>query len=319
MKLIIPHDVAELIEPRVAEAAPQVSIVHIDREGEADGPLDDAEIFLRWWTPRHAMERVLEAAPQLRWLHTPSAGVDGLLLPQIRESEIVVTNSAGAHAIPIAEFVLMYMLAHVKQARALAALGPENAWPRGRQMHLGELYGKTLLVIGLGSIGGEVARRAAAFGMRVIGSRRRPSPVEGAELVVGEGEWRDALPEADFVLVAAPLTEATRGMVDAAAFARLRPGAYLMNIARGEIVDTGALLAALRDERLSGAALDALPEEPLPPEHPLWQAPNVWITPHISWSSPHSRERTSAIFLENLGRYLRGEPLLNVVDKAAGY
>jgi phosphoglycerate dehydrogenase-like enzyme len=137
--------------------------------------------------------------------------------------------------------------------------------------------------------------------------------------VVGAEEWRDLLPEADYVVIAAPLTAATRGMFDAAAFARLRRGAYLINIARGEIVDTPALLAALHEGRLGGAALDALPEEPLPPDHPLWSAPNVWITPHISASSPHMRERAIGVFLENLRRYRAGEPLINTVDKAAGY
>jgi phosphoglycerate dehydrogenase-like enzyme len=137
--------------------------------------------------------------------------------------------------------------------------------------------------------------------------------------VVGEHEWRELLPEADYVAIATPLTDATRGMLDAAALARMRPGAYLVNIARGEIIDTTALIAALEQGRLAGAALDALPEEPLPPEHPLWRAPNVWITPHISASSPRTSERAIGIFLENVRRYMAGEPLINVVDKQAGY
>jgi phosphoglycerate dehydrogenase-like enzyme len=319
LKLILPTRIAEYVEPRLADIAPDWQAVHIDEEGAADGDLADAEVFLRWWTSREAFRRVLEAAPRLRWVHTPSAGVDGLLIPELLSREIVLTNSSGVHAIPIAEFVLLFMLGHAKRVRDLLALTPQDAWERGRSLHLNELHGQTVVIIGLGSIGQEVARRAAACGMRVLGSRRHPAPMAGVERVVGAEEWRDLLPEADYVVIAAPLTAATRGMFDSAAFARLQRGAYLINIARGEIVDTPALLAALHEGRLGGAALDALPEEPLPPDHPLWSAPNVWITPHISASSPHMRERAIGVFLENLRRYRAGEPLINMVDKAAGY
>jgi phosphoglycerate dehydrogenase-like enzyme len=316
MKLIIPHRIADQVEPRLPA---DCTVVHVDQDGYADGDLSDAEVYLRWWTPAAGMRRVLEAAPQLRWLHTPSAGVDQILTPELVRSAIVLTNSAGAHAIPIAEFVMLFMLGLAKHVRDLAALTPENAWPRGRELRLAELHGKVVLILGLGNIGVEIARRATAFGLRVFGSRRHPAPVAGVERVVGAEGWRDLLPEADFVVIATPLTQATRRMVDAGALARMKRGAYLINIARGEIVDTEALIAALHGGWIAGAALDALPEEPLPPEHPLWSAPNTWITPHISWSSPHTGERASAIFLDNLRRFRAGEPLVNVVDKSAGY
>jgi phosphoglycerate dehydrogenase-like enzyme len=293
--------------------------VHVDQEGAGDADLADAQVLLRWWMPATTLRRLLAAAPRLRWLHTPSAGVDGLLIPEVLERKIVLTNSAGAHAIPIAEFVLLGMLGHAKRARDLAALRPENAWEQGRTLHLGELYEKTLLILGLGHIGQEIAQRAAAFGMRVIGSRRRPAPIAGVERVVGEDEWRALLPEADYLVIATPLTSATRDMLDAAALAQLRPDAYLVNIARGEIINTPALIAALEQGRLAGASLDVLPEEPLPPEHPLWRTPNVWITPHISASSPRTSERAIAIFLENVRRDMAGQPFINLVDQQAGY
>ena len=189
----------------------------------------------------------------------------------------------------------------------------------GRTLQLDELYEKTLLILGLGHIGQEIARRAAAFGMRVIGSRRRPAPLAGLARVVGEDAWRALLPEADYLVIAAPLTSATRGMLDAAALALMRPSAYLVNIARGEIIDTAALIAALEQGRLAGASLDVLPEEPLPSEHPLWRTPNVWITPHISSSSPRTSERAIAIFLENVRRDMAGQPFVNLVDQQAGY
>lgn len=319
MNIILPQPAADLIEAQLREHAPDATIVHIDGDGAPDDDLSQAEVLIRWWTSQAALSKVLEAAPRLRWIHTPSAGVDHIITSDLRERNITLTNSAGAHAIPIAEFVLMFMLNHAKQAQTLLVLTPENAWERGRDLQLQELSDKTLLIIGLGHIGEEIARRASAFGMRVLGSRRRPRPSPGVAHVVGEDGWRDLLPEADYIAIATPLTDQTRGMVDAAAFARMRPGAYLINIARGQIIHTDALLAALHDGRIGGAALDALPEEPLPPEHPLWQAPNVWITPHISWSSPHFRRRAIEIFFENLRRYRSGEPLVNQVDLEAGY
>jgi phosphoglycerate dehydrogenase-like enzyme len=319
MKLIIPTSIADKVEPQLREIAPAVEVVHVDQEGAGDGDLADAQVLLRWWMPATTLRRILAAAPRLRWLHTPSAGVDGLLIPEVLDRKIVLTNSAGAHAIPIAEFVLLCMLGHAKRAQHLAALTPENAWEHGRTLHLGELYEKTLLILGLGHIGQEIARRAAAFGIRVIGSRRRPAPIAGVERVVGEDAWRALLPEADYLVIATPLTGATKGMLDAAALARMRPGAYLVNIARGEIIDTTALIAALEQGRLAGAALDVLPEEPLPPEHPLWRTPNAWITPHISASSPRTSERAIAIFLENVRRDMTGQSLVNLVDQQAGY
>jgi phosphoglycerate dehydrogenase-like enzyme len=319
MKFIIPTSIANKVEPQLREIAPQAEIVHVDQEGVGDGNMADAQVLLRWWMPPTTLRRILAAAPRLRWLHTPSAGVDGLLIPEVIERKIMLTNSAGAHAIPIAEFVLLGILSHAKRASDLSALKPEQAWEQGRTLHLGELYEKTLLILGLGHIGQEIARRAAAFGMRVIGSRRRPAPIPGVERVVGEDAWRALLPEADYLVIATPLTSATRGMLDAAALAQLRPSAYVINIARGEIIDTAALVAALEQGQLSGAALDVLPEEPLPPAHPLWHTPNVWITPHISSSSPRTSERALAIFLENVRRDMADQPFVNLVDQQAGY
>ncbi len=318
MKLLIPQALAPLIEPRLSEMAPDLEVVRFDNTGEPEGDVRDVTMLLRWWTPVSALRRVLAAAPNVRWIHTPSAGVEHLLIPEILERDIVLTNSAGAHAIPIAEFVMMYILNHAKRAFDLKALAPEE-WDRSEEMPIDELFERTILIIGYGNIGSEVAKRARAFGMRVLASRRRPQPAADVDLMVGEHGWRDVLPQADYVVIATPLTAATRGMFDADAFRRMKPTAYLINIARGQIVDTEALLEALHSGRIAGAALDALPIEPLPPDHPLWKAPNVWITPHISYASPRTRERMIDLFFENLRRYLNGEPLLNVVDKEAGY
>jgi phosphoglycerate dehydrogenase-like enzyme len=318
MKIIIPQSIAPELEPRIPAIVPGAVVIQVHDDGTPLGDVSDAEVFIRWWTGLESFKRVLTAAPRLRWVHSPSAGVDHLLIPQIVESDIVLTNSAGAHAIPIAEFVVMYMLNHVKQAFALRGL-PREEWNRGDDIRCGELHDHTLLIVGLGAIGTEIAKRAQAFGMRVLGSRRIARPTPFVDTIVGEDGWRDLLPEADYVVLATPLTEQTRGMFDADAFARMKPTAYLINIARGQIVDTDALLAALHGGAIAGCALDALPVEPLPPDHPLWDAPNTWVTPHISYSSPRTRGRMFEIFFDNLRRFRAGEPLVNVVDKTAGY
>jgi len=192
-----------------------------------------------------------------------------------------------------------------------------------------------MVVVGLGSIGGEVARLASAFGMRVVGVRRRVMSSDarvdgltrlagavglpGVAAVVPPERLADVAADADFLVVAAPLTPATRGLVSREVIARMRPTAWIVNIARGAVVDETALLEALRGGRIAGAAIDAWWTEPLPPESEWWDLPNVIATPHVSHSSPRVRERTLELFLENLRRWKAGEPLLNVVDLEAGY
>lgn len=314
MKIIVPAQIRDILAPQLPAG---IAPAWVDADGAFDGDPAGATAYFRWWTGRPVLERVLAAAPAVRWLHTPSAGVDHLLIPPVLDRDITLTNSAGVHAIPIAEFVLAYLLSHVKRLPAYAAAQAEARWNRAAEP--GELYERTMLILGAGGIGQAIAERAAGFGMRVWGTRRRPRPTPGLERVVGMAEWRSLLPEVDFLVVAAPLTDETRGMVDAAALAALKPGAYLVNIARGPIVDEAALVAALEQGRLAGAALDTFDTEPLPPESPLWRLPNLTITPHATAHSPRMRERQIGLFLENLRRFRAGEPLLNVVDKSAGY
>jgi len=182
------------------------------------------------------------------------------------------------------------------------------------------LDGRTLLVVGLGGIGTEIARRGHGFGMRVLGIRRSDDPgPDFVERVGKPDELAAFLAEADVVALAVPLTAETEGMIDATALAAMRPGGYLLNIARGQVVDQDALLAALRSGQLAGAGLDVTDPEPLPPDHQLWRQPNVVITPHIASRAELTTERGQALLVENLRRFGAGEPLLNVVDKRAGY
>jgi phosphoglycerate dehydrogenase-like enzyme len=318
MKLVLPAPMAPFTLDRIAQVAPDVEVVLLDEQGRPQGEVADAEVLIRWWYDQDWLRQMLALMPNLKWLHTPSAGVDQMLIPELVARQLVITNATGSQAPPIAEFVMLAMLSHAKRLPEILHAQRERVW-LDDSVRLSELGGKTLLIVGLGAIGQELARRAAAFDMRVLASRRSPQPAPHVAQVVGEGEWRGLLPEADYVVICAPLTERTRAMFDAAALAAMRPQAYLINIARGEIIDDAALISALREERIAGALLDAFAVEPLPTDSPYWGLPNCTVTPHISWSSPEVRERNAAILLDNLRRYRAGEPLVNVVDQEAGY
>lgn len=303
-------------------ALPAVQFISVDEAGRAATDLSDAAIFLRWWSPKQTSERVFEQAKGLKWMHTPSAGLDQVLFPALVESEVILTNSSGVHAIPIAEWVITYILLAAKRVPELLAAQAEHRW--ADDLKLQELSDKTLLIVGYGAIGQEVAKRALPFGLRVIaassGSQQR-AQIAGVELVSGARAWRAKLAEADYVAICLPLTTDTRHAFDAPTLGRMKPTAWLLNIARGEIVDEDALLAALQEGRIAGAALDAFAEEPLPSSHPLYSLPasRVILTPHLTWSSPHVQQRAIDLFIENYHRFAAGEQLRNVVDKRAGY
>jgi phosphoglycerate dehydrogenase-like enzyme len=212
---------------------------------------------------------------------------------------------------------MMFVFAASRQLHRYRDQQHSRVWKDQTQQ---ELRGATIVVYGMGSIGGEVARLAGAIGMRVIGVRRRAAAREGgADRVVAAGQLADVVGEADYLAITAPLTPATRGAISGEIIARMKPSAWIVNIARGAIVDEDALVEALRNKRIAGAGLDVFSTEPLPPDHPLWTMDNVMITPHSSGDSPRVGERTIALFAENLRRYKAGEPLLNRVDYEVGY
>jgi len=317
VKLLLPDYLLETLHDRVCQIAPNCEIVPISAEGEVAGSLDDAEVlFLRWGIGEETFQRLVASIPNLRWVHTISAGVDHLLSPQLSASDIILTNASGVFDVPIAELILSYMLAVVKRLPEFFDQQQSHRW---HQLGLGELQGQTVGIIGMGSIGAEVARLCRAFGMHVLGLRRHPSPGEHADEVLPPAHLHSLLARSDFVVVTAPLTAETRGMIGRAELAAMKPDAWLINIGRGAILDEEALIEALQDHDIGGACLDVFVEEPLPEHSPLWSLPNVIITPHNAGSSPHVQRREEELFLENLRRYVAGEPLLNMVDKHAGY
>jgi phosphoglycerate dehydrogenase-like enzyme len=304
--------------------------VTVSIEGLADGPLDDVEVMLRGWLNSDAFDRLLARAPRLAWVHSATSGADRALTPASRERGLLVTNARGVFSRPIAEYVLMMILAVSRRLPQLLELQRERTW---QPLEGSELRDVTVGIVGLGSIGRAVGVLATAFGCRVIAVRRRPesgveSSREGDDLSFGEamldrvggpGTLPELLGESDFIVLAAPLTPETENMINADTLAMVKPGSWLINVARGRLIDERALLRALRDGPLGGAVLDTFREEPLPALSSFYELPNVIVTPHTAWSSGRVLDRSVDLFCDNLRRFATGEPLLNVVDPAAGY
>jgi phosphoglycerate dehydrogenase-like enzyme len=254
---------------------------------------------------------VCAQAPRLSWLHTSFAGTDHPVFDAMLARGITVTNGIGVSAPSIAGTVLLYLLA---LSRDLPRWTRDQDARRWESRRFDDLAGKRLGIVGMGAIGGEVARLAAAFEMEVVGLRRRPRGDEPCPTWTAD-ELPELLAWADVIVVCAPLTDATRGMFDAAAFATMRQGAWFVNVGRGEVVDEPALIDALARGHLGGAGLDVFTVEPLPDDSPLWSMPNVIITPHSSGITSRSYRRSIDLFVDNFARYARGEPLLNVVGR----
>ncbi|HEY7203273.1 MAG TPA: D-2-hydroxyacid dehydrogenase [Methylomirabilota bacterium] len=276
---------------------------------EAEGPAAEAEIFYCWGLP----PRFLGRARRLRWIQCMGAGVERLLVPEL-PPHVRVTRAAGIFGPWMAEYSLGWCLWVTQRMKGFLASQRARRWEPVDPI---PLRGQTLCVVGLGDIGRHVARAGRAFGMRVIGVTRRGRGPRAAERVYRTTALRSALGRADFVVLTLPLSEATRGLLGGAELAAMKTSAWLINIARGPIVDEAALLAALRGGRLGGAVLDVFDREPLPPEHPFWEMDNVVVTPHIS--GPSTPREIGPIFADNLRRYVAGRPLRHQVDRARGY
>jgi len=304
---------------RIAAAAPGSRLVGVSGEGLADGSLDDVEVLLSGFLGPRALERIVARSPSLRWIHSASAGVERVSVLARGRSGIVVTNARGVFSRPVAEYVAMMVLAVCRRLPQLTELQRERTWQplEGR-----ELRDVTVGVVGLGSMGREVAVLAATLGARVVATRRRAegdAVPPGVELLGGSEALPALLAAADFVVLAVPLTPETDGLIGPDEIDAMRPDAWLVNVSRGRLIDEAALERGLRDGRLGGAVLDAFRDEPLSPASPFWAMANVVVTPHTSWSTDRVLDRSIELFCENLGRYRRGEPLANVVDTEAGY
>jgi phosphoglycerate dehydrogenase-like enzyme len=315
---IMPHSFVEQIvrsfpQHRFLEAGDRRAIRELLADADAAfTPYVDRDIF--------------PALTRLRWVQAPAAGVGSLLYPEMVASPIVLTNAGGIRARPMAEHVLGVVIALARQLHVALRAQARHEWVQdqleaGGTSTVRSLLGARLGIIGLGGIGREVARLAAAFGMRVSAIRKRvdqPLP-EGVEEVLPSDRLPELLEKSDVVVLAAPSTPETRGLIGAREVARMKRGAFLVNVGRGRLVDDAAIVDGLRSGQIGGAALDVFNHEPLDPASPYWDLPNVIITPHTSGAMDDYWTPLVALFSENLRRFENGRPMLNVVDKNAGY
>jgi glyoxylate/hydroxypyruvate reductase A len=270
----------------------------------------EAEVIYGWKVP----PAVYEKAARLTWLQAMGAGVDWALVAEL-PPHVVVTRAPGVFGPWMAEYVLGWCAFVTQRIETYRTAQRDHRWIQ--TVLPGRLRGSTLLVVGLGDVGRAIARHASAVGMRVLGVSRTGTPVRGVARVYRSRELRRALAAADWVVLAVPLTPATRGLLGPAELAAMKPSAWLLNVARGAVVDETALIEALRRRAIAGAVLDVFATEPLPPAHPLWDLDNVVVTPHIS--GPSTPEEIAPVFAENLTRYLAGRPLRHVVDRRRAY
>ncbi|HET6229071.1 MAG TPA: D-2-hydroxyacid dehydrogenase [Longimicrobiaceae bacterium] len=303
---------------------------HADGQGDGRGTSPDAvraargaEVYLGLGIPRELF-LAATASGELRWMHTASAGVAGALFPEMVESAVVLTNSAGIHAEPIADTVMAMVLHFARGLDFMVRAQAERRWDKATfdapGVPVRELASSTLGILGLGGIGRAVARRAVALGMRVVATRRSGTEgPDGVEVVTGDDALGRMLDRSDFVAVCVPQTAETEGLIGAAELARMGKGAVLVNVSRGAVVDEEALTVALKTGKLRGAGLDVFAEEPLPAASELWGLPNVLVSPHVSGTSHDFWRRQTDLVTANVRRWLAGQPLLNTVDKTAGY
>lgn len=291
--------------------------------------LRDADVVVSW----SLKPEQVRVAKRLKWIHSTAAAIHQLMIPQIADSNIVLTNARSVHGPVVAEHALALMFALAKRLPSAFRMQQKHEWGQDAmtQQHppLREMRESTLGLVGVGCIGGYLARMASSMGMRAIAVRANPDkgvdwlPANDAaparHRVYGPKDLNILLKESDFVVISAPVTEQTKRIIDAEGFATMKPTAYLVNVARGALVDEQALIAALREKRIGGAALDVFEDEPLPPTSPLWDLDNVVITPHSAGISQQLWERQYKLFSENLRRFQTGAPLIGLVNKQAGY
>ena len=292
----------------------EINLTVTDAGSLTDEMIDKAEIVFGWLS-----EKQLEKAVSLKWLQLPSAGADGFTNREsFHNSDIRVTNASGVYGLPIAEHVFGMILSHNRNLQDFAYHKSEKKWHRNWETK--DFYGSTIGILGLGDIGNEIAKRAKAWGARVLAVKRTLTQVpEYVDRLYPMEEMDEVLKQSDYVVLALPNTPKTNGLITEEKLRLMKPAAFLVNIGRGVLIDQEALIKALSEGWIAGAGLDVTEPEPLPEDSPLWELPNVILTPHTSGSSPSNDERRFQIFYHNLAAYLGEQPLNNLVDFKEGY
>ena len=308
------------MEAQIKNRWPGMKVVHLPNYERVIDELPDTDILVGYSLRRDQFAH----ATKLKWIHSTAAGVGQLMYPELRQSAVLLTNASGIHAVPMSEHILGMIIALARRFRDAMHYQAQSHWAQqeiwdGKPRPL-ELSGRVLLIVGFGSTGRELARRIQPLGMKIWGvTRSGRGDTQLAERILPVTELANALPHADFVVLAAPETPETRQMIGAKEFALMKPTAYLINVARGTLVDEAALAAALRARTIAGAAIDVAEEEPLPASSPLWKLDNIFITPHVSAATERMWERQMQLLMENLERWFTGRELINRVDLDRGY
>jgi len=298
----------------VAESVPEVDFIMAPRDSLA-AYIGDVDALVGTATPT-IMKR---AGPRLKWIQVHDGGVDRYMFPELRESGVALTDAKILKGPPMADHAMALLLGLTRQINRAVANQQQERWSQDGFDAI-ELRGRTALIIGLGGAGTQIAERAFAFGMRVVATDPKDIPyMRAVERVEKPEMLHQLLPLADVIFVAAPYTRETKNLLGDREFGEMKPGVYIINIARGGIIDTDALVRALEARRIAGAGLDVLLPERLPKGHPLWGMSNVIITPHLAGNSEHGLSRRTALIIENARRFARGQPLRNLVDKSLGY
>jgi len=311
LKAVLPALARPLIEPHLPEG---LDIVWFASRTEAESAIADADIA--WVDLQSSTDsaQVVAQGRHLKWAFTLRAGIDAFDTDTLRANGTILTNGTGINALAVAEYAVMGMLVAAKRYDAVVRLADKHEWTTSAPGQV-ELCGTKALIVGMGTIGTLIAERIAAFGVEVTGVTR-----SGRDGTLKPDQWREKLHEFDWIVLAAPSTDATQTMIGADELAAMKPSAWIINIARGDMIDQGALIAALKARKLAGAFLDPTDPEPLPADHPLWDAPNALITMHLSGRSQTTMfQRATKLFLENLDAFVNGREMRNVVDLDAGY
>jgi len=312
----------------VGDVDPRVEVVLVSNDEPIPERVADAAVFFRSYAlRREIVDGVVERARALQWMHVPAAGVEAALTPQVMDTDFAITNVAGVYDVPVAELSLAVMLAAAKCLPNYFAAQREARWLRAaswdevkKERTLPQLMrGSTVAILGFGGTGGTLAEMLRPLGVRILAFRRDPRPDPRADAVYGPDQLHEVLREADWVVLSLPLTKETERIIGEPEIAQMKPNAWLVNVGRGRLVDDDALIAALESGRIGGACLDVFTREPLPEDHPYYRLPNVIVTPHIAGAFPELNEVDREYFVDELRRFIAGEPLKATIERSKGY
>ena len=299
---------------------PETNIAVGERTEAFERAAPEADVIFNWSGSGELLRGVFRMCPRVRWVHTRSAGLDGLLFPELVESVAALTNATGVFSESLGEFALAGILFFAKDLRRMVRNQESGRW---EQFDVVEIAGQTLGIVGYGDIGRAVAARARAMGMRVVAVKRHAPPAGAADAFAERIYTPQSIGEmiaiSDYIVVAAPLTPETRGLVGEREFAAMKPAAVVINIGRGPVIDEAAMVRALSERRIRGAVLDVFDAEPLPDGHPFYRLDNILLSPHMADHTADWLERAMQFFLDNFARFRKGQPLRNSVNKELGY